>query len=399
MSHPTPALVPSTVQTAANRRALGGFFLSGLLFSFVGTVLPAWGFHLRSDYLTVSLYFLFLNFGVYAGFHLTQLLVAKRGVRFALLLGSGLATACLFFLAWERGMVADSFRLAALFGIGFSGALVNTAIFHAITPLYEHDPVGTLNLCGVFFTVGSLAAAVLVAATFDSYSVPEVFSILAAVPFMYFVSWAGLGKESGARVENSSLRMAWRDFRSPAAVFFTLLLFFQFGNEWAIAGWLPLFLIQRLGVSPSTALYLLALYWASLLIGRIVAQILLKRIKHSRLLLASTLSALTGCTLLLFTTTEGGAWIGILLVGAGFAAVYPLTVESIEHRFPYYHPGFYNGIFSLGLTGALLAPSLVGLIAEGAGVSSMMLLPLAGSLAVFVLVLLIWLQAQLTKAA
>ena len=34
-------------------------------------------------------------------------------------------------------------------------------------------------------------------------------------------------------------------FRSPGAVLFALLLFIQFGNEWSIAGWLPLFLIRR----------------------------------------------------------------------------------------------------------------------------------------------------------
>ena len=38
------------------------------------------------------------------------------------------------------------------------------------------------------------------------------------------------------------------------AVLFALLLFFQFGNEWSIAGWLPLFLIRRVGLSPKAAL-------------------------------------------------------------------------------------------------------------------------------------------------
>ena len=56
------------------------------------------------------------------------------------------------------------------------------------------------------------------------------------------------------------MRQAFADFRSLAAVLFALLLFVQFGNEWAIAGWLPLFLIQRLGISPESSLMLLAAY-------------------------------------------------------------------------------------------------------------------------------------------
>ena len=63
-----------------------------------------------------------------------------------------------------------------------------------------------------------------------------------------------------------------RFFRScaiPAAVLLALLLFFQLGNEWALAGWLALFLTQRLGISPAAALLMLALYWLALLVGRV----------------------------------------------------------------------------------------------------------------------------------
>ncbi|MEI9813798.1 MAG: hypothetical protein WDO18_14635 [Acidobacteriota bacterium] len=51
-----------------------------------------------------------------------------------------------------------------------------------------------------------------------------------------------------------------------------------------MAGWLALFLSQRLGLSPTTALEMLALYWGALLIGRVVAQWILPHIRHSRLL-------------------------------------------------------------------------------------------------------------------
>ena len=81
-----------------------------------------------------------------------------------------------------------------------------------------------------------------------------------------------------------SPRAILSELRSPGAVLFSLLLFFQFGNEWAIAGWLPLFLSQRLGISPATSLGMLALYWLALLVGRVVAQWVLPRVRHARLL-------------------------------------------------------------------------------------------------------------------
>ncbi len=60
-------------------------------------------------------------------------------------------------------------------------------------------------------------------------------------------------------------RQIFTELKTPAAVLLSLILFFQLGNEWAIAGWLPLFLSQRLGISPETSLLMLALYWLALL--------------------------------------------------------------------------------------------------------------------------------------
>ena len=396
-TEPVRPPMEGVLHAASGRRALGGFFLSGLLFSFLGSFLPAWGYHLRSDYLTVGLYFLFLNFGVYVAFHLTQLLLPRRGIRFVLSLASAMAVGGLIYLATLSGPVPPSLRMAGLFVVGMSAAMVNTAIFHAITPMYEHDPAATINLAGVFFGLGCLATSGVIAAAFTTYTASGILLIIACIPLFYLLSWLRAGPIRLSRTEFPSLRVAMKDFRSPGAVLFTLLLFFQFGNEWAIAGWLPLFVVQRLGASPATGIALLAWYFAALLVGRIVAQALLRRMKHSRLLLFSVLAAFLGCLLLSLTATIDGAFVAVLLLGAGFAAIYPLTAESIEHRFQDYHPGFYNGIFSLGLTGALLAPTVLGVAAQYWGIGSVMWLPLVGSIAVFLLVLAIWLEARLTR--
>ena len=72
-----------------------------------------------------------------------------------------------------------------------------------------------------------------------------------------------------------------------------------------------------------------------------------------------------------------------------------LVVEKIGTRFPHYHPGFFNGIFSLALTGGMLAPAILGYASEYFGIQIVMALPMIGSVVVVVLVLLIWLEAKL----
>ena len=171
-----------------------------------------------------------------------------------------------------------------------------------------------------------------------------------------------------------------RDFRSLGAVLFALLLFFQFGNEWSIAGWLPLFLIRRLGMSPTGALSVAGPLLAALLVGRVVAVAILPNVRHGRLLGGSVVAALFGCLLLDLTNNQFGAGTGVLLLGAGFASIYPLVAEKIGRRFPYYHPVFFSGIFSFALFGGLIAPATLGYAAAVWGIGDRGGHPAAGHL-------------------
>jgi hypothetical protein len=123
---------------------------------------------------------------------------------------------------------------------------------------------------------------------------------------------------------------------------------------------------------------------------------LLPRFRHGRLLMMSVFSALFGCLILFLTKSGFGVISGTFFLGAGYASIYPLLTEAIGRRFPYYHPGFFNGIFSLALLGALLAPATLGYAAAKWGVGVVIAIPLIGSCIVTVLIFSIWLEAKVT---
>jgi fucose permease len=179
-------------------------------------------------------------------------------------------------------------------------------------------------------------------------------------------------------------------------VLFALLLFFQFGNESSLAGWLPLLLIRRVGLSPTTALTILALYWLCLMLGRLGAVAILPKVRHGRLLIGSVLAAMFGCLILYFTDNTFGAGAAAVFLGGGYASIYPLVAEAIGRRFPYYHPGIFNGVFSLALLGGLLAPATLGYAADRLGVGVVIGIPLLGTCMVGALLLLIWLESKVT---
>lgn len=369
--------------------------MSGLLFSFLGAILPAWRYYLTEDFLTVGNYFLSMNLGILASLGIARYLSPRPNTSRVLVVASSLACAAFLYLSQVPSTFSPWWRMAGILAIGCGAGLLNTAVFQAISPLYRHDPAATVNLAGTFFGLGCVLMALLVAGTFYVYTVPSILVFVALIPGYFIGIYALSSFPAEAPARKSSWRQTLKDFRSPGAVLFTLLLFFQFGNEWSIAGWLPLFLIQRLGISPESSLVMLALYWLALLVGRVVVLAVLPVVSHGKLLMGSVLAALLGCVVLISTNNRFGAVSGILFVGGGFASVYPLVVEKIGGRFPYYHPGFFNGIFSFALTGGLLAPWSLGFFADQWGIRVVMALPLLGTVMVFFLLLAIWAEAKL----
>jgi fucose permease len=376
------------------RKSLPAFFMSGQLFALLGAILPAWGHHMHAGYAVIGWYFFSMNLGVLLSMRAARTLLAVRPVEFVLALSSGLATASLLFLAAVSGPVDAQWRMAGLFLIGLSLGLLHVAVFEAISPLYAHNPAATVNIAGAMFGVGALVTCLLVAGTFYVYTVPSILGLIAIIPGFFCVFYARSTFPTTVQPTEPTLKASMGDFRSFSGIIFLLLLFFQFGSEWAIAGWLPLFLSQRLGVSPASSIFLLAFYWFSLLIGRVIAQTAMPHVKHTRLLMGCTLAALFGSILLTATNNLSGGFVGLLLIGAGFAPIYPLVVEKIGGKFPYYQPGHFNGIFSFAISGGLLAPWSLGFLADEFGIGVVMLVPMIGACMVFVLTSLLWLEMR-----
>jgi hypothetical protein len=379
------------------RWALAGFLLSGFLLALLGAILPAWGYHRDPpEFAVVGNYFLCVALGVAAAAAPARRIMARRGVAFLLTFSSGLACAALLYLASLSPAASAWWRALGLLSLGMGAGLLNMALFHAISRRYQFDAAVTANIGGVWYGGGCLLATMLVGGTFYAYSVPVILALMALVPGAFAGLYARASYPPGSAGAEPTLRQALADFRSPGAVMFALLLFFQFGNEWSLAGWLPIYLVRRVGLSPKAAVWTLALYWLFLLTGRLGSVAILPRVRHGRLLLGSVVSALFGCLILASTKTGFGAASGVFFVGAGYASMFPLVAEAIGRRFPYYHPGFFNSIFSLALMGGMLAPASLGYAAAVWGVGVVIGIPLLGTCMVMLLILLIWLESKVT---
>ncbi|MEX2261239.1 MAG: hypothetical protein WD696_04775 [Bryobacteraceae bacterium] len=391
------AVEERAISASTTAKALGGLFLSGLLFALLGAILPAWQYHLTSDFVTVGNYFLALTAGVIASAQVARHLIPSKGVAFSFSLACLLACGALLFLAAVSPPASWLWRLLGILMVGFGAGLLRICAFQAIASRYQENPAATLNMAGLIFGSGCLMVTLLVAGTFYAYSVTGILILVALIPGVSAAIYLRTEFPGKPVAAAPSVKQTVQDFQKAGPLLLALLLFFQLGNEMSLAGWLPVFLVRRLGVSPETSLVLLALFWVALLGGRAVAITLLHRVSHGKLLIASALAAQFGCLLLLLTANAFGAAVSIALIGCGFASIYPLVAEKIRNRYAYFQPGFFNGIFSIGLCGGMLAPCVLGYAAAVWGCGVVAVLPLLGTCMVFVLVLLVWLHSKLTE--
>ena len=387
----------ATEVPAEGGKALAGFLLSGFVLALLGAILPAWGYHRDpSDFVAVGNYFLTMALGIVAAALFARRIMARRGVSFLLVFACSLCCVSLAYLALVSPPLSAWWRAAGMVSLGIGAGLLNMALFYAISRNYQADSADTVNLGGVWYGLGCMAATLLVAGTFYAYTVPKILLFMAIVPAIFAVMYSRETYQALPEGAHPTISQAFQDFKSLGAVLFALLLFFQFGNELSIAGWLPLLLIRRIGLSPAAALGDLALYWFALMAGRLASAAILPHVRHSRLLLGSAAAAIFGCVILYFTDNGFGAATGAVFLGCGYASVFPLVSEAIGRRFPYYHPGFFNGIFSFALVGGLLAPASLGYAASVWGVGVVVGIPLTGTCMVMVLILLIWLESKVT---
>jgi fucose permease len=378
---------------------ISGFLLLGILVGLLGSLLIAWQYHIEADPDLIGLHFLSLNAGYVIGAAMAQRLLPRRPMRTVALASCILAIASLASLAFAAPPFPAIWRLGGLAVLGGSGGLLATSLLHILEPYFTRSPAALANRAGALFGSGCLISTVMIGATYFAGSVQIETALLTLAPLIFLFVFAA-NRSPAARQpiqvpeEQTRLREALRDLRSVAAVLCSLLLFFQFGNEWAIAGWLPLFLIHRLGANPVWSIFALAAYFLSLMLGRLAAHSLLRRWNHRRLLLGSVFVAMTGYLLLSLTPSLAGAWVAVIILGLAFAPIYPLLAETLDDRFSY-HPGFYNGLFSIAITGAMLTPWLLGYVDHYFGMEYVMFVPALGSILVLVLALLIMFEAHL----
>ena len=263
--------------------------------------------------------------------------------------------------------------LTAVAGVGFG---ISDSLCNAVVAAEVPGEGGTaLNLLHTFFGVGALIGPLLVAALlpspggwqavfFTAGALAVVCTVLfALVPILppAHLSAAALHRDIPGQVPAPAGPMARYD---PQLWLLAGLLFLFVGMEQLVGGWAPTFLNRVLGAHPDVAARSVALYWAVVTVGRLLASIIALRLSNKRLLAGCAVLALGALTGLSLAGGVAPALVALGAAGFGFAPIYPTIMAITAGAYPRRFATLAGILVAAGGLGGALFPWLGGVVGQ-----------------------------------
>ncbi len=353
-----------------NRLAVAvSFFLSGLLFSSWAVRIPAIKdrFHFNDAQLGGVLFMLPL--GSFVALPFAGWAVHRFGSRLMTPLAAITYSLLLFALSQCQSPITLS---VGLFFFGFWGDFLNISMNTqgiAVQGLFDKPLLSSFH---AMWSVGALAGAVLGGASFkmDMTTVQHmsgitIFTALLAIGFSrHMVSDRHLSEGSGPL-------FAWPD---KALLILGSICFCCTLCEGAMADWSSLYYRQVAGEGSSAGTTGYTAFTFAMSFGRFSGDRLIQHFRNRKVLMADGLLIAVGLGLALWVQLPFAVIIGYAAVGFGVATVIPI-VYTVAARSGTMAPAIaLAAVSTIGFTGFLIGPPIIGFIAHAIGLRMALLL-------------------------
>lgn len=360
-----------------------GIFFFGVVLALLGTVFGLPGMRERMGINMAQQGDLVLL--LYLGVFLSTLVVGPTIDRFGskLVLVASAAGVSLALAGFAEAHSLASAAISALI-LGFGGGGLNTATNALVSDLYGDNRGPMLNILGIFFGFGALCMPFVAASLSAVFTVGQLL-LAAALPAAFVsLSFAVLSFPPAREAQGFSFRDALRMARDPGVLLMAVLLLFASGNEAALGGWTSTYLTQQ-GADSRIATWVLAGFWGSLMLGRLLAARLLKRVTKERMVFYCGIGAAAGCAMIVVSSSLAGRTAGVLVAGLSFAATFPTTLAIAGDRCERFAGSVFSVLFAVALLGGMSFPWAIGHLAKSAGIRAGLLLPVLGGAMIAVL--------------
>ncbi len=366
--------------------ACAGMFVFGIVMAILGAILPTLFDTIRFDKAQAGNLFLFMNAGMLVMSLFFGPIVDRFGFKL-FLMGSALAVSVSFFLL--AGATTYQGVVAAVTLLGLGGGGLNGGTNALASDIHPDRRGAALNALGIFFGFGALTMPFLIGSFLELAGLDRLLIFAAVFGLVPFALFAANRFPKPKHEQGFPLSQATAVIRSPLLWLCGALLFFQSGNEFTVGGWITSYLEEVIGVTARAASFLLAAYWAAIMLGRLVSVRIVDRVGKGRLVLAGAAVAWIAALLVAWSPTAAAAQAGVVLLGLGFAAIFPTTLAVIGEAFPRFSGTAFSVLFVIALAGGMTAPWVTGNVAHTHGLERGMLVPLVSCTMIVILQLVI----------
>src|SRR6266581_591657 len=284
-------------------------------------------------------------------------------------------------------------RLAVL-TIGLGGGVINGGTNALVSDVSEGGRASGLSYLGVFFGVGAVGVPFALGLLLARFSYTALVAATGLAVLLPLAFMAAIRFPVPKHAQGFPIAGGLSLLREPFLVLLGLALFLQSGMEISVGGWTATYFKEEQGLAGHRGLFFLSLYWLGMMVTRVALGALLGRISPSQALYAGIITAFLGSWLLRAAREPGPGAAGLVLMGAGFAAAFPVVFALVGDRYASLSGTAFSIVLAMALTGGMLLPYLTGILGQAYGLrTSFLLVPAA--LAVQALLL----SASLRRAA
>jgi fucose permease len=366
--------------------ACAGMFVFGIVMAILGAILPTLFSEIQFNKSDAGNLFFTMNLSMLVMSLLFGPVVDRFGFKMFLAICS-LLVALSFFLF--TAATTYTVVLVAAVILGFGGGGLNGGTNALTSDIHPDKRAAALNLLGIFFGFGALTIPFLIGAFLSQVGLDRILlfaTFLSLIPFVLFISFPFPKPKHG---QGFPLRQAKKVVKHPLLWLCGALLFFQSGNEFTVGGWISTYLHEHFGLAPSTASFLLAGYWAAIMSGRLTSTRVVKFMKNDKLILVSAVLSLFAAILIIASPFRELSCLGVIVIGLGFAAIFPTTLAIAGETFPSFTGTAFGIIFVVALTGGMLSPWLAGQIAHTYSIQKAMFIPVFNCSMIIVFLMLL----------
>lgn len=369
----TSAAAPAFARDRTTLLLYASLGVFGCLQVVPGLVTPALRDELGYGYTLASLHLsVFAACGVLAGL-VAPALDRRAGRRAVLLLGLlGMAAGG---AALTAGRSAPA-TLAAAGLAGLLGTLIIVAVQSALSDHHgEHRAVAFAE-SNVVASVGQTGAPLLVGAAAAALGSWRWGVLALAASGVVVAALARTRTVPGRRADEGPGASAGplpAGARTGVALVFTGVAL-----EWSVSYWGATYLREVVDLRPAAAVTAMTAFFGAMLAGRAGAGLLVRRGDAVRLVAAGLGVSAAGVLLEALSTSPPVALGGLLLLGAGIAGLFPLTLGLAVAAAPGRAAAVSGRCVVAGSGATLLGPLVVGQLADGAGLrAALLVVPLA----------------------